>query len=284
MDAEHVGLTPGQVVPRWLRGVLGRLLPLDFSSSQIDQLALRGDPATPIITPAWKNKSISDYGVNSYPRTALNLEMLEKRVGASKMAEIMRTYVARFAFKHPRSEDFFSVASEVAKEDLTPFFNAFFRGTDRVDYAVEDIDCHREKPEDFHGFLDDGKGGVTYRGQDATKSKKKDDDQEGGPQRCRVSVIREGGAALPVSVRVTFEDGAIQVEHWDGQARWKHFDYLKEKKVKEVALNPEGRWAADETYANDGRTREANQRVPARFFGWITYLAQLALSALAFGA
>jgi Aminopeptidase N len=67
--------------------------------------------------------------------------MLEGYVGSETMQRILHTYFTRWRFRHPTSEDFFDVASEVAGEDLTWFFDQYFRGTSLLDYAVESLDA-----------------------------------------------------------------------------------------------------------------------------------------------
>ena len=75
-----------------------------------------------IRTPAWGYSSSGNYGFNSYSRTELTLRTLEALIGAQTMARVMRTYHERCRFRHPSSDDFYAVVSEVAGRDLTAFF------------------------------------------------------------------------------------------------------------------------------------------------------------------
>ncbi|MGQ9897881.1 MAG: M1 family aminopeptidase [Acidobacteriota bacterium] len=105
-------------------------------------LGAAGIQSAPIITPGWKFSDLGLYAFNAYARPALTLKMLEGYVGAEMMQRILKTYFERWRFKHPTSEDFFDVASEVAGEDLTWFFDQYFRGTLVLDYAVESLNTH----------------------------------------------------------------------------------------------------------------------------------------------
>ncbi len=112
-----------------------------FRRAELFFLGPPGIQSAPILTPGWKFPDFSLYAFNAYARPALTLKMLEGYVGADTMQRILHTYFMRWRFKHPTSEDFFDVASEVAGEDLTWFFDQYFRGTALLDYAVESLDA-----------------------------------------------------------------------------------------------------------------------------------------------
>ncbi|OYT71836.1 MAG: hypothetical protein CFK52_06890 [Chloracidobacterium sp. CP2_5A] len=112
-----------------------------FQRAQLFVLGAQAITTFPIITPAWKFPDPALYAFNAYARPALTLKMLEGQVGAETMQRILKTYFERWRFKHPTSDDFFDVASEVAGEDLTWFFDQYFRGTKILDYAVASLDA-----------------------------------------------------------------------------------------------------------------------------------------------
>ena len=76
---------------------------------------------------------------NAYGRPSLTLRTLEGLLGRRTMARVMRTYVERWRFGHPSSDDFYRVASEVAGRDLTPFFRQTIESPAVIDYAVGEI-------------------------------------------------------------------------------------------------------------------------------------------------
>ncbi|MDW8217396.1 MAG: M1 family metallopeptidase [Acidobacteriota bacterium] len=112
-----------------------------FQRAQLFVIGPQGITTAPIITPAWKFPNPGLYGFNAYARPALTLKMLEGYVGVETMRRILKTYFERWRFKHPTSDDFFAVASEVAGEDLKWFFDQYFRGTKILDYAVASLDA-----------------------------------------------------------------------------------------------------------------------------------------------
>jgi len=93
----------------------------------------------PLINTSWGFAGNYNYGVNTYPRTAVTLRTLRGLIGAETMDRVMRTYFDRWKFRHPTSQDFFDTASEVSGRDLTWFFDQFFRSDAVLDYAVQEV-------------------------------------------------------------------------------------------------------------------------------------------------
>lgn len=62
------------------------------------------------------------YGLMVYIRPAAMMYNLIEKIGREKVLEILKTYYQQYQFKVATSKDFFQVASKVAGQDLTPFF------------------------------------------------------------------------------------------------------------------------------------------------------------------
>ena len=81
---------------------------------------------------------------NSYRRTASSLRTLGGLVGADTMLRIMRTYCERYRFQHPKPEDFYATAAEVAekdgKGDVRWLLTQLFESTRDMDFGIESID------------------------------------------------------------------------------------------------------------------------------------------------
>lgn len=135
-------------------------------------------------TPTWRYWPGSASAI-TYNKTALWLHTLEKMLGWDTVQRILSTYFQRYAFKHPRPEDFFAVANEVSGQDLTWFFDQVHRSSNVFDYSVDVVR---------------GGGHTT------------------------VVARRLGEAVFPVDVLVRMEDGSEQRWHWDGRDRWRSFD------------------------------------------------------------
>jgi aminopeptidase N len=78
-------------------------------------------------------------GSITYNKTALWLNTLERLVGWPTLQRVMATYFERWQFRHPRPDDFFAVATEVTRRDLTAFFDQTYRSSNVFDYGVEEV-------------------------------------------------------------------------------------------------------------------------------------------------
>ena len=112
-------------------------------------------------------------GSITYNKTALWLNTLERWLGWPTMQRIMSTHFTRWQFKHPKPDDFFAVANEVAGRDLGWFFDQVYRSSDVFDYGVQELQSARD----------------------------------GDRYRTDVVVRRYGEAIFPVEVDVDFKNG-----------------------------------------------------------------------------
>ena len=103
---------------------------------------------------------------------------------------MMSTYFQRYAFKHPRPQDFFAVANEVSGQDLSWYFDQVYRGAQTFDYALDYARSDRVGDGGYHTMV------VARRNSDGV---------------------------FPVTVRVTFADGRQTDWSWDGRSQWKMF-------------------------------------------------------------
>ncbi|MCU0687912.1 MAG: hypothetical protein MUF34_37655 [Polyangiaceae bacterium] len=281
IDAEGVTLRPFEwLAPSWLRPFTAGAVPITFTETQIARSRSRPQWDSPVITDGWKYRGGGDYGVSSYTRPQMNLLVLEKLLGDETVAKIMRAYVDRFKFKHPRSEDFFAVANEVSGQNLDWYFDQAFRSSAGFDVKVAEVVCGDATAEYNVGAFDDGKGGKTIKSRSAERERQKKAEKGGDKptRRCRVTLEKEGAMAVPVDLVVTFEDGTQKAATWDGQGAFKHFFYVGQGKtsdVKRVEVDPAGRLVLDAGRANDSHTPSSDGRVTTRLFGWLTYAAQL---------
>lgn len=65
----------------------------------------------------------SIYGLMVYIRPAAMLFQLSDLIGKEKVLQILNTYYKKYQYRTATTEDFIRVANQVAKKDLTPFFN-----------------------------------------------------------------------------------------------------------------------------------------------------------------
>ncbi len=91
-------------------------------------------------TESWKYRNSADYAAASYSKAATVLRTLEGVLGWDVMHDVLRTYFARWSFRHPSAEDFEVLVEDVSGDDLAWFFRQYVRGDEVVDYAVGAID------------------------------------------------------------------------------------------------------------------------------------------------
>jgi hypothetical protein len=108
----------------------------------------------PIVRLSWEFLNRLSYGLNVYQRASACLYTLERLLGEGKMLRGLREFQQRFRFRHPRSEDFFQVMSEVAGQDLDWFYRTFFLSAQTFDYGIASLRS-RLKPAKLMGLFDE---------------------------------------------------------------------------------------------------------------------------------
>jgi hypothetical protein len=185
-------------------------------------------------------------GSITYNKTALWLNTLERWLGWPTVQRIMATFFERWKFRHPRPEDFFDTASEVAGRDLTGFFNQVHRSSNVFDYGVQSLASARE----------------------------------GDRYRTNVIVRRYGEALFPVDVTVTFRSGERVTEIWDGVERWKLYTYERPAQALSAEVDPDRVLLLDADYTNNSKTLEPKGPAAAAKWSlkWMVWLQDCLLS------
>ncbi len=163
----------------------------------------------PLMTPP-EAISLRDYG-QYYYKTAAALNILRNSViGPERFDYAFRTYIHRWAFKHPQPIDFFRTMNDAAGDDLNWFWKEWFYETWKLDQAVKSVTYVNDNPAD--GAL--------------------------------ITIENKQQMALPVTVKVTEENGNSQtiklpVNVWQRDIDWT-FKYNSTSKIKSVILDPGG--------------------------------------------
>jgi hypothetical protein len=204
-------------------------------------------------------------GQITYNKTALWLNTLERLVGWPTLQRILSTFFERYRFRHPKPEDFFAVANEVAGRDLTWFFDQVHRSSNVFDYGVQEL---VSRPATMRGYVDSG-GRASFVA-------------EGTADRIRTTVVvrRYGEAVFPVDVLVTFENGETVRERWDGRERWRMFTYDRAVRARSAVVDPGRVLLLDVNYTNNSRTLEPRAAVAARKWTlkWLVWLQDVLLT------
>jgi hypothetical protein len=185
--------------------------------------------AAPILKKSWEYPSFEIYGAMSYDKPSLVLKTLEGLHGTRATDRLLRTFFERARFRHPRTEDFLRATGDVLGGRTADLVRTLLAGTDTVDYQVLSVTNREKEP---------------FRGYDLSKSPP-------APGGAEVWVVRAGGIALPVDVRVTFADGSVRSEAWDGERSPKVYRYPG-RKVAAVEVDPERRIALERYRLNNG--------------------------------
>lgn len=192
----------------------------------------------------------------SYNKTALWLATLERHLGWNSLQQTLSTFFTRWSFKHPRPEDFFAVANEVAGQDLAWFFDQVHGGSQVFDYAIERATSKPVRREGFFGTERE----LAY--QPAPKRKGK----PAGPYRTEVVVERKGDGVFPVHVRLRFEDGSELLRSWDGVERWTLLVEEGPARLEAAEVDPDHVLLLDVDRTNNSRLIEGRAALPA--YGW----------------
>jgi hypothetical protein len=196
----------------------------------------------------------------TYNKTSLWLETLERMLGWDTLQKILSTYFMRYQFAHPKPEDFFAVANEVSKRDLTPFFDQVHRSSAVFDYGVEVFTSERASDRGYFG--------------DAGQQRFSADERAGESYRTTLVVRRFGDGILPVDVRIVFDNNQEVRWTWDGRERWKRFEVDRAVRAKTAQVDPERVLLLDVNYTNNSRTLAPRTKAAARKWSlvWLIWL------------
>ena len=210
-------------------------------------------------TPSWRYWPGSASAI-TYNKTALWLHTLERMLGWETMQRIMSTYFARFAFKHPRPDDFFAVVNEVSGRDLTWFFDQVHRGSNAFDYGIDSL---RSEPATARGYFGDS-GTSAFSGSEG----------DGRTYHTALVVRRYGEGEFPVDVRVVLENKEEVRWQWDGKDRWKLFEVDRPSRAAFAQVDPDHVLLLDLRYSNNSATLAPQARPAARKWSltWLIWL------------
>ncbi|MGI4884592.1 MAG: M1 family metallopeptidase [Janthinobacterium lividum] len=148
-------------------------------------------------------------GFAAYSKTGYGLYLLRQEIlGPERFDYAFRSYIQRWAFKHPTPRDFFRTMNEAGGEDLNWFYHEWFFENWLLDQAVTT---------------------VTYVNQDPAKG-------------ALITVENRGQAAMPVTAEVRETNGKtttvhLPVEIWQRGGTWT-FRYNSTTPLTQVTLNP----------------------------------------------
>ncbi len=158
------------------------------------------------------NMKEGSIGVLAYMKPGLGLYVLRESIlGPEKFDKAFKTYIERWAFKHPTPWDFFHTMENVSGEELNWFWRGWFFNKWKVDQAVKT---------------------VKYVDGNFTKG-------------ANITVENIGQLPMPTTVQAKFKDGSTQivkipVEVWKRNKTWT-FRVNSTKEIEAVAIDPENK-------------------------------------------
>jgi hypothetical protein len=209
-------------------------------------------------TPTWRYWPGSASAI-TYNKTALWLNTMERMLGWDTMQRILSTFFTRFAFRHPKPEDFFTVANEVSGRDLAWFFDQVHRSSSAFDYAVTALES---EPVTISGAVDRIETGGTSTSLQPDM------------YRTTVAVRRQQDGTFPVDVRVVFENDTDMRWQWDGSDRWKVFEVEGPVRARFAQIDPDRVLLLDLNYTNNSASLAPAGRAAARKWSlaWLVWL------------
>lgn len=154
-----------------------------------------------------KERSI---GSLAYYKPGMGLQVLRETIlGPEKFDKAFKTYIDRWAFKHPTPWDFFHTMENVSGEELNWFWRGWFINKWKIDQSVKDVKY-------VNGDFKNG---------------------------AQVIVENLGQLPMPTTVQIKFKDGSkqlvkIPVEVWKRNTEWL-VKVNSTKEIDEVMLDPD---------------------------------------------
>ena len=208
----------------------------------------------PTVRKAWEYYSPTSYGINSYSKPGLLLTTLHNYLGKETMLKVMRTYVDRWKFRHPKSKDFTDVASEAAGQNLDWFFNQALYSNAVLDYSIDRVQTYETAKGNGYDYTLPVKDST---GSNDSIQKKSDMEKDSAKMYfSEVDVRRLGSFKFPVEIEAVFDNGEKIREQWDGQDLWKKYRYVKPGKLVSATVDPDHKIPLDVNLTNNSRTVE----------------------------
>lgn len=149
-------------------------------------------------------------GTLLYSKPSAGLVLLREQIlGAERFDFAFKTYINRWAFKHPTPDDFFRTIENASGESLQWFWRGWFQNDWRLDVAVSD---------------------VKYVDNDASKG-------------AMITIDNLGKMAMPVILEIKTKSGKtdrmkLPVEVWERNATWT-FKYPSTEEIESVTYDPD---------------------------------------------
>lgn len=182
--------------------------PYDMHSPRIINTMWAPDLEPIMSTP--DNMQEPHIGTLLYRKPSAGLVLLREQIlGPERFDYAFRTYIQRWAFKHPTPDDFFRTIENVAGENLDWFWRGWFMNNWRLDVTVEDVKYEENDP---------SKGAL-------------------------ITIANLDKMVMPVVLEVKLKSGKtdrikLPVEIWERNKKWT-FRYPSTEEIQSVTYDPD---------------------------------------------
>lgn len=217
------------------------LLGLKVSFSDIGAMTTRlYPPLNPIETPS-ESFFKGYYFSTVYWKASITIRALEEIMTTDIFDRSLKNYAQAYRFKNPDSDDLLRSIERSSGLDLGWFFDSYIYGTDRVDYEVASIKTTT---------------------QDSL-------------QKATVTIFRNHTGVLPQEVIVSFQDGTMRSQRWDGQERYHEFVFESPSRIEWAAIDTGYSYLLDEDFSNNSLKISPETSKNLALTGTISFLIQL---------
>ena len=93
------------------------------------------------------NMKESSIGMLAYYKPGMGLTLLREQIlGSDRFDRALKTYIERWAYKHPTPDDFFRTIENVSGENLNWFWRSWFLNNWKLDQAVTEVKYVKDDP------------------------------------------------------------------------------------------------------------------------------------------
>lgn len=185
----------------------------EYKDGRMDINKMGGYLTNPVFDPILttpENMKERYIGALLYFKPSMGLTLLREQIlGPERFDLAFKTYIERWAFKHPAPDDFFRTMENVGGEDLSWFWRGWFVNNWRLDQGIRSVNYVNNDP---------AKGAL-------------------------ITIINNEKMVMPVIIEIKTVKGKVErlklpVEIWERNTSWT-FTYPSTEELESVTLDPD---------------------------------------------
>ena len=280
MDEGVNSFTEYEMMDRRYGGMIRFPLGARLGSFDLGRIqTIRAREVDRLVTPSW-SFAPGAYGRNSYARAATSIDQIRRILGEEAFWRAFRAWAERWRFDHPTSEDFLDAFRPAGGASLEPLIREIWYGNGTTDYAVSRVSSTEARP--FEGYDDAGKRVRPPKEESGKKPPTGGKAKAAKRYESVALVSRIGTIPLPVTIVLSFENGATWRTTWDGKAPWLRLRTTYGSRLAKAEVDPERRIVLDANPWNNARYTGEKQgpSATAKVRAYALHGVQILLSSL----